>query len=203
MPHPTERLPKTRTQISRDRRDRLIRAGLCIRCARAPATPGARGGTAMCYGCRQELYERRQAHFASRVDKGLCRDCGRKRRKHKQRCDDCAARLLELRSIRDRALRLETITAYGGQCACCGEREPDCLELDHIYGDGAAERRGGGSTSGTAFYRRLKRQGWPRDRYQLLCRTCNWGKGYKRAECPHQTRRRVMLRCLASLALIY
>ena len=32
----------------------------------------------------------------------------------------------------------------------------------------------------------LKRLGWPRDRYQLLCANCNFGKLMNGGVCPHQ-----------------
>jgi hypothetical protein len=38
-------------------------------------------------------------------------------------------------------MRAELHAAYGGRCACCGEARPEFLTIDHIYGDGASERR--------------------------------------------------------------
>lgn len=37
-------------------------------------------------------------------------------------------------------------------------------------------------------FARLKRQGWPQDRYQLLCANCNFGKLMNGGVCPHQSK---------------
>lgn len=84
-----------------------------------------------------------------------------------------------------RRIRLEAIAAYGGRCACCGESQTEFLTIDHVYNDGAVERRGDRRLTGTKFYQRLKRLGWPKDRYQLLCFNCNCAKGHF-GMCPHQ-----------------
>lgn len=83
-------------------------------------------------------------------------------------------------------LRQECLVAYGERCVCCGESEPHFLELDHIYNDGASERRR--HKNGQQELLSLKRAGWPRDRHQLLCANCNRGKLRNGGTCPHQTR---------------
>lgn len=82
-------------------------------------------------------------------------------------------------------IRLEAIAAYGGVCRCCGESAPQFLTIDHIDNDGAAERKGDRTRTGTKFYLDLRRRGWPRDKYQLLCFNCNCAKGIFGA-CPHE-----------------
>jgi hypothetical protein len=82
-------------------------------------------------------------------------------------------------------LRAELITAYGGACSCCDERTPQFLQLDHINNDGAAERRRE-NANGVGFFARLKRRGWPKDRYRLLCANCNFGRLLNGGVCPHQ-----------------
>ena len=88
-----------------------------------------------------------------------------------------------------RALRLLVVEAYGGRCACCGEAEEAFLALDHRFDDGAAERRslgiGRANPDPLKFYRWLRDQGFPKDRYQLLCHNCNFAKA-RRGVCPHQ-----------------
>jgi hypothetical protein len=81
-------------------------------------------------------------------------------------------------------LRLDTIAAYGGKCTCCGETQTEFLTIDHIEGDGAHERKHF-DRSGQKMYAWLRRQGWPKDRYQLLCFNCNCAKGFY-GQCPHQ-----------------
>jgi hypothetical protein len=86
---------------------------------------------------------------------------------------------------RRRLLKAETMLAYGGTCACCGEEKLDFLSLDHISGDGAAERGGGRSgNAGSSFYSWLRASGFPgKNRYQVLCFNCNCAKG-NGEECP-------------------
>jgi hypothetical protein len=92
------------------------------------------------------------------------------------------------RSEFDRAeIRAEFIKAYGGKCQCpggCDISDPGFLSLDHIHGGGDKHRKKTG-TRGWAMYRKIKEEGWPKDRYRLLCFNCNfarqiWGK------CPHE-----------------
>ncbi len=82
-------------------------------------------------------------------------------------------------------LRSEMITAYGGKCACCDEKEPKFLQLDHIFNDGAKDRVV--NKTSTKLWARLKKKGWPEDRYQLLCANCNFGKLMNGGTCPHQS----------------
>lgn len=80
-------------------------------------------------------------------------------------------------------LRAEMIAEYGGACACCGEKEPLFLQLDHRENDGHLDRLlHRTSTKLIAF---LKRNGWPKDRHQLLCANCNFGKLLNGGICPH------------------
>jgi hypothetical protein len=84
------------------------------------------------------------------------------------------------------SLRKELISEYGGKCACCGEAEPRFLELDHIFNDGALERRKHKNSRQEVLA--LKRAGWPKDRHQLLCANCNRGKLLNGGICPHKTK---------------
>jgi hypothetical protein len=81
------------------------------------------------------------------------------------------------------AIKEDTFKAYGGKCVCCGETEPKFLSIDHILGDGKEDRKK--FLSGRVLYRKLKKQGYPKDRYQLLCFNCNCAKGFF-GKCPHQ-----------------
>lgn len=82
-------------------------------------------------------------------------------------------------------LRLEVITAYGGQCACCGELEIDFLVLDHINGGGTQERKRAGKAGGGVLYNELRKAGFPQGGIQVLCANCNMAKERNRG-CPHQ-----------------
>lgn len=85
--------------------------------------------------------------------------------------------------IHNTKLKTEAIAAYGSRCACCGEDTPEFLTIDHVHGDGRSHRREVGR--GHGIYRWLKKHGYPKDRFQLLCFNCNCAKGTGK-ECPHQ-----------------
>ncbi len=80
-------------------------------------------------------------------------------------------------------LRNEMLDAYGRRCACCGIDYVEFLTLEHINRDGSAHRLrvGGGANT----YRDLKKQGWPKSGYKVLCMNCNWGIR-RGGICPHQ-----------------
>jgi hypothetical protein len=80
-----------------------------------------------------------------------------------------------MQRLRNRALKLEVIAAYGRECRCCGEADWRKLTVDHVNGDGHSHRKKYGSAG---FYHRLKADGFPQDRFQLLCWSCNAVKHY-------------------------
>jgi len=74
----------------------------------------------------------------------------------------------------NRQLRLEIIKAYGGKCVQCGINNPWLLDIDHINNDSYKDKKQGRVRS--ALYLWLKKNGYPKDNYQLLCKNCNWLK---------------------------
>jgi len=72
-----------------------------------------------------------------------------------------------------RKIKSEMIEAYGGSCVLCGESCPEFLMIDHINGGGNEHRRSIGRAGGRPIYSWLRSQGWPRDKYRLLCANCN------------------------------
>ena len=84
----------------------------------------------------------------------------------------------------------ELLVAYGSRCACCGETRERFLTIDHVFNDGGAEKRREGYGSGIGFYLFLKRRGYPKDRYRLLCYNCNCGRARNGGVCPHEEERR-------------
>jgi hypothetical protein len=74
------------------------------------------------------------------------------------------------------------IAAYGGKCFCCGETLFEVLTIDHIKGNGRADRKGRG---GSAFYAWLVRNNFPKDEYRLACMNCNFAIGIY-GHCPHK-----------------
>ena len=79
-------------------------------------------------------------------------------------------------------LKNEMIEAYGGVCTCCGETASIFLTIDHIDGSGAKDRANG--LRGANLYRKLRREGWPKDNYRILCFNCNIAVGVL-GSCPH------------------
>lgn len=77
-----------------------------------------------------------------------------------------------------RKLRIETLIEYGGKCERCGIDDLDVLDIDHIYNDGAIDRKK--NLFAYNLYRELKKQGYPKERHQVLCKNCNWKKEIER-----------------------
>jgi hypothetical protein len=133
--------------------------------------------------------------------KNECKDCSKKQsaewiknnpekyeeRKRKYKLDN--RELINLRGImRNRKLKLETLQAYCDgeiKCAClgCKETSVSFLTIDHSNGDGKYDRVG--KRGGSSVYRKLKKDGFPKDRgLQVLCFNCNCAKG-QFGVCPH------------------
>lgn len=71
----------------------------------------------------------------------------------------------------------------GGKCLCCREDDLRFLTVDHINRGGAAHRRAvGGST--LRVYNDIKKRGYPKDEFQLLCWNCHMATRYG-DPCPH------------------
>lgn len=83
-------------------------------------------------------------------------------------------------------LKQEVINAYGGKCnwSGCEVIDPDMLTLDHVNNDGGQDRAENGILSGTATYRKVKREGFPA-RYQILCMNHQFKKEVVRRRQSH------------------
>lgn len=100
-------------------------------------------------------------------------------------------RRMRVRNESARKIRLEVIEAYGATCVCCDEKRIQFLTLDHIQGGGGAHRQRLGARG---VYNEVKRLGFPRDTFRLLCMNCNFARRFGK-QCPHE-----MERSLCSLA---
>ena len=80
-------------------------------------------------------------------------------------------------------LRLIVLEAYDNECACCGEKNLAFLTIDHIFNDGAEDR----DRAGTNLYKRLRSQGYPKDRFRILCYNCNIARARNGGVCPHKS----------------
>jgi hypothetical protein len=137
------------------------------------------------YGCRKYCEEcARISHNKSKKEcrenkklAGLCVDCKNKTEDGAVRCEAC----LKKSKDRDAALKLEVINKYGGcQCACLGCREIDidCLQINHIDGNGNKHRKEINKKSGMDFYAWLKKNNFPPG-YNVLCAICNFVRGLR------------------------
>ena len=82
-------------------------------------------------------------------------------------------------------LKAEAIAAFGGECECCKESNPGFLTIDHINNDGAKHRKT--RTHSFSMWRVAKKEGYPRDKYRLLCWNCNCGRAKNGGVCPHKS----------------
>lgn len=87
---------------------------------------------------------------------------------------------------REWRLRLKhtVFAAYGDKCVCCGEARFEFLTIDHTNGGGTRHRKQL-KADGVHIYQLLKRKGYPKEDYRLLCFNCNCSKGFS-GFCPHE-----------------
>jgi hypothetical protein len=76
--------------------------------------------------------------------------------------------------------KLRLLSSLGWKCACCGETMPAFLTLEHKLG--RVEHKG---LTTFQIYARAAKEGWPTNKYELLCMNCNFAKGHF-GECPHR-----------------
>jgi hypothetical protein len=80
----------------------------------------------------------------------------------------------------------DVIREYGGACACCGETRFHFLTIDHV---GGRRKHGHPKTmAGVVLYAWLRRHGYPKDGFRLLCANCNCSYGFY-GFCPHERER--------------
>lgn len=75
---------------------------------------------------------------------------------------------------------------YGNRCQCCGVTERTFLMFDHINNDGNTHRKELGGRGGYHLYRTLVKEGFPKDRVQILCANCNHSKRMNDGICIHK-----------------
>ena len=75
----------------------------------------------------------------------------------------------------------ELFDAYGNKCACCGDTHKEFLTIDHIHGGGKKHRE----AVGFNLVPVIRKEGYPKDKYRLLCYNCNFSIGFH-GYCPHQ-----------------
>lgn len=141
-----------------------------------------RPGHPLCFA----LSKRDKLRYALAQAQRLCLRCYTATRSVGCFCTSCAVKHREYNRAfmlkRRDAIRQELITAFGGACECCGETIPLFLTVDHVNNDGASETH-----RGVTFYRKVLREGCPKEKYRLLCFNCNCGRARNKGICPHVT----------------
>lgn len=150
-------------------------AGLCRRCGADPLP-----GKTRCEQCHVAHLEYGRRFKEKAIASSLCRHCcTNPKLENCSLCEQCRQKHQVKESRRYAKMRADCVTAYGGECVCCGEDNPKYLQLDHVDNDGAEHRRqlaknkngrGGGS-----LYAWAVRNKFPK-RLQLLCCNCHQAK---------------------------
>lgn len=83
---------------------------------------------------------------------------------------------------RNKMIRLNILTHYGGKCSCCGETAQEFLTLQHKGGWGNKHRKQVGV--GGVYYD-LHKRGYPKRGLTLNCMNCNWATRFGKP-CPHK-----------------
>lgn len=132
------------------------------------AKSGYRGDCKICVNKRSIMYAKTHPEYKKLKDKLYMERHG--------------ARIYSNKKEECRKIRLEVLEAYGGKCVCCGETHKVFLTLDHIFGGGGAHRQ---TLGARGVYNEVKKEGFPKDRYRILCMNCNFATRFGRV-CPHQ-----------------
>lgn len=77
--------------------------------------------------------------------------------------------------IRHAVLKRQVLTVYGNVCVLCGENTYEFLSIDHTKNDGYLSK-GESTRSGRGLYLKIKREGFPKGKYQILCMSCQYIK---------------------------
>ena len=125
----------------------------------------------------------------------VCSICDAKYRAKRQdsdsRCPNCRKEYLqrwrkspEARNRKAKAHRMmreKAFAGYGHKCACCGESRFEFLAIDHVNGNGAADRK---KYNTWQIAKRVIELGFPKE-YRVLCHNCNLAIGWY-GHCPHE-----------------
>lgn len=154
----------------------------CTKCRKPNPTPDACRCPACVEHGKRDVKQRRE----KRTKAGLCIDCAEPSGGTK-RCRKCLDKANETSKEYCIQTKIEVMEHYGGpRCACCGEDHLIMLSLDHVDQNGAADRKENGK-SGTGFYLRLRKLGYPPG-FRVLCRNCNYAVYFSPNHvCPHRT----------------
>lgn len=136
---------------------------LCVRCSsmktHAEFSRHRASSSGLASWCKECLYEwKRQKYIAHR------------------------ARFNAVSKEARRRLKQQMVDAYGGSCTCCGESDLEFLTVEHVNRDGKQHRMS--FRSAQSVWADLRRRGWPKGDYTVLCMNCNWASRFN-GVCPH------------------
>src|SRR5258708_14170519 len=136
---------------------------------------------------REENIEYSRKKHEDRRARHLCLDCGVPALPGVQYCEN-HSRKRAMRAINLRRSRRDQVfTLLGGRCAWCSLDDWRVLQVDHIVGDGAAERRqfGGKLANWASDGAYTKYMVEHLEKYQLLCANCHALKtqGERQSRC--------------------
>ena len=126
-----------------------------------------------CYRCKQvkplEDFHRDRSDALGRTHR--CKVCDKElNKRYRTNNPQFVTRKRERDRERFESLRREALEAYGNICTCCGSTED--AQIDHIN-----PKLDSKSRNNIIFLSRIKAEGYPKDKYQLLCIPCHESKG--------------------------
>ena len=123
-------------------------------------------GSKICNSCNLKIGDEWRNDNRDRVNKSAAKYYKNNKRKCIESDKKCRQKLRE-----------SIIDIYGGKCSCCGITDKRILDIDHVNNDGASDGRNG--IYGKSLMYKIKREDYPKDKYQILCKNCNWIKEYE------------------------
>jgi len=115
--------------------------------------------------------------YYDRLSTGVCTYCGGQPITESRLCESCRDKTRKQDVQRSRRMKETVLNHYGHICNWpkCGVKDSDMLSIDHVYNDGAVDRKKIGG-SGNVFYNFLIQNNFPEGRYQILCHNHQWKK---------------------------
>lgn len=116
--------------------------------------------------CREDYQNHRKKRIAASI-------------LHRKRNPEFYAKQLAKQKSDRTHTREKVLSAYGGKCRCCGEKNKEFLTVDHIDRDGRLHRMQGTLSAYKDMLKNIDHK-----KYRILCMNCNWAIRYG-AICPH------------------
>lgn len=177
-----------------NKKEKLKLHGICYACGKNPIVEGRR----KCLHCLEKHRERNVQDRLKIKHSNICKKCGLSKESCHSLCPDCLEKANERHAEKRLEMKMNIIKEYGGKCQCCGEHRPAFLSIDHVNNDGKQHREAMGN-GGLRIYLWLKKHGYPKDGFELLCHNCNHGRYINGGICPHKEKSKTCLTVTDSL----